>query len=205
MSAQPGTSVGILGGAFDPVHNAHLAMARAALKQLSLSQVRWIPSGTPPHRAAARATATQRVAMLQLATQGEPRFLIDEREIRKAAPGYTVETLEDLRAELGANTGLVLLIGADQYARLETWHRWEELFSLARIAVFARPGLDPEASSRVSFVPLDPLDISSSEIRSRLAAGETARGLLPDAVLDYIDQEHLYTRQPDISVEQRPR
>lgn len=198
-------SIGVLGGAFDPVHNAHLAIARAALERLSLAQVRWIPSGTPPHRTPALATAAQRMAMLHLATSGEPRFLVDARETRKTAPGYTVETLEELHAELGAGVELVLLIGADQYARLETWHRWQDLYSLARVAVFARPGLETTPSSRAEFVPLEPLDISSSAIRSRIAAGTAARGLLPDAVLDYIDREHLYRHQPDIPVEHRTR
>jgi len=187
-------AAGILGGSFDPVHNAHLAIARAALEQLGLARLVWIPSGTPPHRAPPQAGAAQRVEMLRLATAGEPRFSIDTREISKATPGYTVETLEELRAELGAEVELVLLIGADQYARLETWHRWRELFSLARIAVFARPGLALAASGRVTVVPIEPLDISSSAIRARIAAGDPPRGLLPDAVLDYIGREKLYSK-----------
>ncbi len=192
--------VGILGGSFDPVHNAHLAVARAALDGLGLSKVLWIPSGTPPHRDAAFASGADRAAMVRLAIEGEPRYALDERELRKASPGYTVETLEDLRAELGKEAGLVLLIGADQYARLETWHRWQDLFSLARIAVFARPGLALEAAERVTVVPMKPLDISSTAIRASIAAGEAPRGLLPGAVLDYIQTHHLYP-----APERRPR
>jgi nicotinate-nucleotide adenylyltransferase len=193
-------SVGILGGSFDPVHNAHLAIARTALAALGLSKILWIPSGTPPHRGAPVAPAADRAAMLRLAIAGEPRFALDERELHKASPGYTVETLEALRADMGADTELVLLIGADQHARLATWHRWQELFNLARIAVFARPGEPLGDTSRVSVVPMAPLDISSTGIRQSIARGDPPRDLVPDAVLDYIGSHHLYS-----SPEPRPR
>jgi nicotinate-nucleotide adenylyltransferase len=188
-------TVGILGGSFDPVHNAHLAVARAALSELGLAKVLWIPSGTPPHRQAPQASPADRAAMVAVAIADEPRFVLDRRELRKASPGYTVETLEDLRAEFGAQVEIVLLIGADQYARLGTWHRSEELFALARIAVFARPGLALGAADRVTVVPMAPMDISSTSIRERIAKGESVRGLMPDAVLDYIESRHLYFSQ----------
>jgi len=188
-------SIGVLGGSFDPVHNAHLAVARTALAELRLGKVLWIPSGTPPHREAPKTSAAHRAAMVGLAIAGEPRFVLDQREMRKAALGYTVETLEDLRAELGPKAGLVLLIGADQYARLNTWHRWKELFDLAQIAVFARPGLELDDAQRVTVVPMAPLDISSTAIRERIAKGGSVRGLMPAAVLDYIETHHLYTNQ----------
>lgn len=187
--------VGVLGGSFDPVHNAHLAIARTALAELGLSKVLWIPSGTPPHRAAPIAPAAHRAAMVRLAIAGEPRFVLDEREIGKTSPGYTVETLENLRAQTGPQADLVLLIGADQYARLDTWHRWKDLFAFARIAVFARPGYSLEPAESVTVVPMNSLDISSTSIRQRIAAGESARGLLPDAVLDYIETNRLYSPQ----------
>ena len=131
--------------------------------------------------------------MLRLALAGEPRFVLDERELKKAAPGYTIETLEDLHSELGADTSLMLLIGADQYARLHTWQRWKELFALAQIGVFARPGLAIATMQGVVSVAIKPMDVSSTTIRSRIAAGDPPRGLLPDAVLDYIERAHLYS------------
>ena len=187
-------AIGILGGSFDPVHNAHLALARAALAGLNLARILWIPGSTPPHREAPLASGTHRAAMVRLAIAGEPRFELDERELNKPTPGYTVETLEALRAGFGKDVELVLLIGGDQCARLETWHRWQDLFSLARIAVFARAGLPlaGAAAGRVTVVPMDPLDISSTTIRARIAAGDPPRGLLPDVVLDYIETHRLY-------------
>ena len=188
-------AIGILGGSFDPVHNAHLSMARTALAALGLERVLWIPSGTPPHRAAPVASAAHRAAMIRLAIESEPRFALDERELRKTAPAYTVETLEDLRGEFGAKADLVLLIGADQHAQLESWRRWRDLYAFARIAVFARPDYSIGNTDKVTIVPMTPLDISSTTIRSRIAAGEPIRGMVPDAVLDYIETNRLYSTQ----------
>jgi nicotinate-nucleotide adenylyltransferase len=136
--------------------------------------------------------------MVRLAIAGEPRFELDERELRKASAAYTVETLEDLRKGLGVRADLVLLIGADQYEKLETWHRSRELFAFARIAVFARPDhaidITRFEASQVTVVPMTPLDISSTAIRRRIASGEPVRGMVPDAVLDYIESQHLYVK-----------
>ena len=191
-SVGPG-AIGILGGAFDPVQNAHLTMARAALASVGVSKVLWIPSGRPPHRDPAFASAADRVAMLRLAIQGEPRFELDEREIRKTSPCYTVETLEELRAERGPDTDLVLLMGADQYERFETWHRWREIPSLARIGLFARPPHRLVIPGNAFVVPMPGLDISSTAIRKRIAAGEPVGGMVPAAVLDYIESHRLYS------------
>ena len=119
--------------------------------------------------------------------------------VRKTSPAYTVETLENLRAHFGPAADLVLLIGADQYERLDTWHRWEDLFAYARIAVFGRPhhtvGNSGGNAAHVTLVQMTPLDISSTTIRRRIAAGEPVRAMVPDAVLDYIETHHLYSSQ----------
>lgn len=178
-------ATGILGGTFDPVHNAHLAMARATLEHLWLERVLWIPTGAPQYRAPARTPARHRLAMLELAIAGEPRYAIDSRELDPGHSGYTVDTLKSL----GGHP--VLILGADQYAKLETWHRWREVLELADLAVVARPG-SPAPGGRVQQVPMAPMDISASDIRARVARGERIAGLVPAAVQRYIEQHHLY-------------
>ncbi|MCX7960935.1 MAG: nicotinate (nicotinamide) nucleotide adenylyltransferase [Burkholderiales bacterium] len=185
--------VAVFGGTFDPVHNAHLALARAALSALGAERVLWIPTGAPPYRRAPVASAEHRVAMLRLALAGEPRHAIDERELAPGHSGYTVDTLRSLRAELGAGVELVLLMGADQYATRDTWHRWEEVARLARIAVAQRPGA-PAPGEGALVVPFAPMDVSASAIRARLARGEDVSALVPPAVLAYIRAHGLYRR-----------
>ncbi len=210
--------LGILGGTFDPVHLAHLALAHAALDRLGLAQVRWIPAGQPPHRAAPRVVAADRLAMVRAAIAAEPRFVLDASEAESAAPSYTVHTLERLRRELGPARPLVLLMGADAFRGLPGWHRWEEIFDLAHIAVATRPGfpLDDlpaplvERFARCRHAEADfhqaPAGIihvfelvagtvSATEARTLIAAGAPdakLRELLPAPVLDYIHQHHLY-------------
>ncbi len=183
--------IAILGGTFDPVHNAHLQMARDALVALRPERLLWIPTGAPPYRDQPVAPAAHRLAMLRLAIAGEPRYAIDERELAPGASGYTYDTLAALRAELPPAARLVLLMGADQYDAIETWHRWRELSAEFRIAVFARPGRRTPAGG-VEVVPMEPSGISASGIRARLAAGEDVSGLLPAAVLQYIQRQRLY-------------
>jgi nicotinate-nucleotide adenylyltransferase len=179
------STTGILGGTFDPVHNAHLALARAALAQLGLERILGLPTGAPKYRVPAKTPAPQRLAMLRLALQGEPRYAIDERELDPAHSGYTFDTLESLGGRP------VLLMGADQYAKFETWHRWREILARAEIAVFARPGWSTP-DGRARHVPFAPMTVSSSDIRARLARGEDVSALVPAAVLDYIRQHGLY-------------
>jgi nicotinate-nucleotide adenylyltransferase len=183
--------VGVFGGTFDPVHNAHLALARAALDALDAERILWIPTGSPPYRAPPVAAARHRLAMLELALAGEPRYAIDARELAPGTSGYTVDTLAALRAERGPAVPLVLLMGADQYAKLQTWHRWRDLAALCRIAVFARPGWRSR-DARAERIAFTPRDVSASDIRARLGRGEDASGLVPAAVLDYIRRHHLY-------------
>jgi nicotinate-nucleotide adenylyltransferase len=188
---RPTVLTGVLGGTFDPVHRAHLAIARAALGKLGCARVLWMPTGATHYREAAVASGAHRVAMLRLALEGEPRYAIDARELAPGHSGYTVDTLRALRAQLQPEAALVLLLGADQYARIETWHRWQELFALARIAVFARPGWQA-ADARAETVAIEPSEVSSSEIRARLARGEDVSALVPARVHAYIREHRLY-------------
>jgi len=187
---------GILGGTFDPVHNAHLAMARRALEALGAARILWMPTGAPAYRNPPLAPAAHRVAMVRLAIEGEPRYALDERELAPGASGYTYDTLTALRGELGPGVPLVMLIGADQYEKLGAWHRARELFGLCRFAVFARPGWSAGVSSvprdGVLHVPMEPLSISASDIRTRIGRGEDVSALLPATVLQYIRRHHLY-------------
>lgn len=212
--------LGLLGGTFDPVHFAHLRLAEEALEHLPLASIRWIPSGLPGHRGTPQASAAERIAMLRLAIAGHPRFGLDEADAWARRPVYTVHTLERLRMELGEELPLVLIIGADQLQALNTWHDWKRLFELAHIAVAERPGYPaagkalPEevaaqyarrhastasvarsAAGCIARFPMTALDISASACREAIAAGRSARYLLPDAVLDYIASHGLYLRE----------
>jgi len=187
-------AVGILGGTFDPVHNAHLAIAGRAIEALRLERILWMPTGTPRYRKPPQAPAHHRVAMLELAIAGEPRYAIDARELAPGATGYTYDTLVALRAELGDGVALYMLIGSDQYAKLGTWHRAGDLLSLATFAVFARPGWTASGGTPAGVVPVSmpPSAVSASEIRARLARGEDVSAFVPGPVLDYIRRHHLY-------------
>ena len=208
---------GILGGTFDPVHLGHVALAEAALAQLPLSEVLWLPSGSPGHRGSPAAGASDRLAMLRLALAGNPRYRIDAAELEQSEPTYTVNTLARLRAHLGGERPLVLLLGSDSFLSLPTWLRWRELFDLAHFAVASRPGhslggggtapelaaeigarsAQPEqlarsAAGRIASFDMPPMDISASAVRAGFATGQDMRHLLPAAVLAYIQSQHLY-------------
>jgi nicotinate-nucleotide adenylyltransferase len=166
-------------------------MAGAALRELRLDEILWIPTGAPGYRDAPLAPAADRLSMLKLALAGEPRYRIDIRELAPGATGYTVDTLGSLRAEIGSTDSLYLLMGADQYAAFATWRRPEEVKKLARLAVFARPGFKL-AGKDAETVPMKPLPISASDIRARVARGGTIAGLVPEPVRKYIMEHKLY-------------
>lgn len=140
MSVEYMAPLGILGGTFDPIHIAHLRMAQEALEACALGNVRFIPAGQPSHRDLPKAAAEHRLAMARLALKSCSRFELDDAEVLSNAPSYTVPTLERLRERFGAERPLVLLLGTDAFAGLESWHRWRELFDLAHIVVATRPG-----------------------------------------------------------------
>lgn len=211
-------AVGILGGTFDPIHFAHLRLAEELADAIELSQVRFIPASIPPHRATPRVTAADRLEMTRLACADNPRFLVDDRECRRRGPSYTVDTLLELRTELGAARGICLLMGVDAFQSLITWSRWEQLFELAHIVVAHRPGFAMEparlpdplarqferriasatahlhraAAGSIWLQPITPLDISATAIRASIGELRSPRYLIPDSVLDYIHRNSLY-------------
>jgi len=166
-------------------------MARAALEELGLERILWIPTGAPGYRTAPIASAADRVAMLELALRGEERFSIDRRELAPGASGYTVDTLRALRRELGEAAGLYLLLGGDQYAAFGKWQDPEEVARLATLVVFPRPGFRLDGHN-VKTVALAPMAVSASDIRARAARGASLEGLVPPAVANYVAQRGLY-------------
>ncbi|MBV1930433.1 MAG: nicotinate-nucleotide adenylyltransferase [Porticoccaceae bacterium] len=208
-------AVGIFGGTFDPVHIGHLRSCVELREYLGLEQVHLLPNARPPHRQAPEVTAEHRLAMLNLAIAEEPGLVADDRELRRDGLSYTLDTLQALRQELGSDTSLSLCIGMDSLVNLASWHRWQELADFAHLVVVARPGwqtpesgpvaewlsnkllgdaacLKAEPSGRVLVREMTLLPISSTQVRSDLAAGRSVRYLVPDPVLDYIHQHHLY-------------
>lgn len=215
MSLSPLAPLGLLGGTFDPVHNAHLALAHAALRELGLSGVRWIPSGRPGHRDTPATPVEHRLAMLRLALAGEPRFMLDEADALSAEHTYTVNTLARLRRELGPSLPLVFIIGTDQLASLDTWRDWQRLFESTHIAVAGRPGhpvdrerlsaplaaalaereaatVGTQAAGRIIRFAMAPLDVAATAIRAALAQNQTPGTQLPAPVLSYIQSHALY-------------
>lgn len=199
MSAAP-RRIGMFGGAFDPPHIAHVALARAAVEQLGLDQLRIFPTGQAWHKARALTDGVHRLAMAQLAFAGVPRAVVDSREVSRSGPTYTIDTLRELQAE-NPGAQLVLVIGADQAEALHSWRSAGEIAKLAIISIAerARPmGADAafDASKlppgRFEPVELPPMPVSATEIRARVAAGQGIAQLVPAPVAGYIDRYHLY-------------
>lgn len=202
--------IGILGGTFDPVHNGHLRLAIELVQALDLAEVRLVPSARPPHRDAPAASPGQRAKWIRVAIAEQPCLRLDDRELLRDGPSYTVDTLASLRHDL-PDTPLCLVMGRDVLAGLPGWYEWKRLFEYAHIVLVERPGVDPELPGEVT-AELDarlrespealtaapagavhvcsppPLEISASRIRALLAAGLSPRFLLPDVVLgDILD------------------
>jgi nicotinate-nucleotide adenylyltransferase len=203
MLDQPARRVGLMGGSFDPVHTAHVALAESALRHLQLDEVRWIPVGQPWQKARQLAAAAHRLAMVQAATAHEACFVVDDIELCRAGPSYTIETFKTLQGQATVPTDWFLIIGQDQYANLPSWHGWHDLLQGLTLAVACRghdlPRPAPQLEGlayRVVELPLPPLAVSSTEIRSRLQRGDDpntlAPELVPASVAGYIANHQLY-------------
>lgn len=210
-------AIGVFGGTFDPIHYGHLRPALDVAEALNLAEVRFIPSGHPPHRGRPVAPRALRLEMVKAAIAGEPRFVLDEREIHSDAPSYSVTTLESLRRELPERP-LALIVGMDAFLGLTGWHRWRELLDLAHLVVAHRPGWHLQAEGELSTLVAarqthDPralhaapagniylqavtqLEISSTAIRALVAAGRDVRYLMPEEVRKLIVTSDCYGRK----------
>lgn len=215
MSGTQLTAVGVFGGTFDPIHYGHLRSALELCERLRLSQLRLMPCAVPAHRESPHCSAQQRAAMVELAVRGESHLVYDGRELQRSGPSYTIDSLMELRAELGESISLNLVMGCDAVLGINSWHRWEEILNWAHVLVIARPGwqlpergevsrwlaqhrldeprgLVEKGSGSVYIEQLRPLDISSTEIRHLLQNGQSVRYLMPEPVLDYIEEHGLY-------------
>lgn len=210
--------IAILGGSFDPVHNGHIALARHFVELIALDELRIIPAGNPWQKENLHAAPADRIAMLELAFKDFTiPVVIDSREIERKAPTYSIDTLQALRAEVGADVSVAFLIGADQLRSLNTWKHWKRLFDHANFCAASRPGfgidlsvLAPDIAQEIADRQSPPvqirqkthgsicvmedldIDVSSTQVRNALRRHEPLNAWLPPAVLDYIKQHHLY-------------
>ncbi|RLC61804.1 MAG: nicotinic acid mononucleotide adenylyltransferase [Chloroflexota bacterium] len=195
--------IGVLGGTFDPIHIAHLAIAEEARTQLGLDKVVFVPAGLPPHKMDVHVSpAEHRLAMVELAIAGNPHFEVSRVDIDRFGPCYTVDTIALLREEWGPDVEIYFIMGSDSLADILTWHKPDRLIRLCRIVAVGRPGyrvdMDelerclPGASQRILFINSPQLDVSSSEIQRRVRAGESIKYQVPEAVERYIYEHGLY-------------
>ena len=191
--------IAIFGGTFDPVHSAHLALAREAVRTFGVARVLFVPASRPPHKSGATVAGYEdRYRMVELACQGEPSFEASRLEEGQER-SYSIDTIERVRAGLAADDELLFLIGADAFAEIATWRRWQDVVRAVRFIVAARPGHDYTVPPGATVERLDTLAlaVSSSAIRARLAAGEQPREL-PPPVLAYIRERGLYAGRTSV-------
>lgn len=208
--------IGLFGGTFDPIHIGHLRTAFELLQALRLSEVRFLPTGNPPHREQPVADAGLRLAMVRAAAADQPGFVVDDREVRRSGVSYSIDTLTELRREF-PDRSLCLLLGMDAFLGLPTWHRWRELLELAHVIVAHRPGwkaptmgplgelmvdrgtgsvreLHQALGGRIFVHAVTQLEVSSTELRQLISAGLDPRYLVPDAVRDILRESGCYAR-----------
>lgn len=210
--------VGIFGGTFDPIHLGHLRTGFELLQLLSLAELRWIPVGDPGHREAPLASAELRLAMLRAAVADQPGFVVDDREMRRAGASFTIDTLEELRAELPGRP-LCLVLGMDAFLGFTRWRRWQDILRLAHLVVAHRPGwerpmegelggllaargttlaadLHAATAGRIYVHAVTQLEISSTGLRDIITSGRDPRFLVPDPVRTIILETGCYARAP---------
>lgn len=207
--------IGILGGTFDPIHYGHLRTALDVQQCLSLEQVRFIPAGLPPHRGTPVATALQRLSMVRAAVATQEKFCVDDREIKRNGPSFMVDTLSSLKKDF-SDKSFCLILGTDAFNGLDRWHQWQDIFSLANIAIMQRPAikghselnkrllndlkyrlvdtdtLKQHQNGAIALVSVTQLDISATQIRQQWQQGKDIQYLLPDSVLTLIRQQQIY-------------
>lgn len=210
--------IGVFGGTFDPIHFGHLRTAFELLHSLRLAEVRLVPAGLPPHRGAPACDARHRLAMVRAAIADQPGLVVDDREIHREGPSYTVDTLRELRAE-AATRPLCLIVGMDAFLGLPEWHEWRAVLDLAHVVVAHRPGwaapdsgvlggllaergtnrvedLHETMAGRIHVRPVTQLEISSTDLRDLIVAGQDPRYLLPDPVRELIRATACYRPRP---------
>jgi len=207
--------IGLLGGTFDPVHKGHLSIAKQAINMLALDELRFIPLNIPPHRQPTIASAQQRLAMLELALEDQVEMIIDTRELENNAISYTIVTLQSLRRDF-PETSLILLLGDDAFAKIDSWKNWQQLLDYAHIVTIKRKGdseefipytvrtwmnnysinnseqLHETNHGQIYRLEIEPVATSSTQIRHHLQHNLPVTELLPARVIDYIHAQHLY-------------
>lgn len=186
--------IGILGGTFDPPHNGHIAVARAAMKECGLEKIIFIPAKYPPHKPIDRVTSEKdRMNMLSLAVSGYDEFEVSDIELKKNSISYTVETLHEIKKRYQGSE-IIFIIGADNISEMESWYKPDEILDIASIVAFNRPGFEPGGryKSKIRLLKMPPVDISSTEIRSKIRANDSIENLVPDPVREYIEKNSLY-------------
>lgn len=215
--------IGVFGGTFDPIHYGHLRTAFEILTALRLPEVRFLPCGSPPHREPTKASAQHRLAMVQAAVSGQPGFIVDDRELHREGPSYSVDTLLDLRAEY-PHRALCLIVGMDAFLGLPKWYRWRQILQLAHVVVAHRPGwrapdtgplgelvadrgtvrvtdLHEARAGRIFIHEVTQLEIASTALRDLIERGADPRFLIPDSVREIIQSSGCYRTDEENTIE----